>query len=53
MATHASSGNMQMEVMEQLDMQVPVPVQSEGSTSQNLQSWFIGNRLGIPAGIFR
>lgn len=39
-----------MEVMEQLEVQVPVPEQLDGSTSQNLQSWFIGKRFGIPAG---
>lgn len=38
MATQTSSGSWQMEVMLQLDPQVPVPLQLEGSTSQNLQS---------------
>lgn len=42
-----------MAVMEQLDVHVPVPLQLEDSTSQNLQSWFIGKKLGIPVGIFR
>lgn len=42
METQTSSVNMQVEVMEQPDAQVPVPLQSEASRSQNLQSWFMG-----------
>lgn len=42
-----------MDVMEQLDVHVPVPLQVEDSTSQNLQSRFIWKKLGIPVGIYR
>ncbi len=42
METQTSLGLTQMDVMEQLDMQVPVPLQEESSTSQNLQSLLIG-----------
>lgn len=42
-----------MDVMEQLDVHVPVPLQLEDSTSQNLQSRFSWKKLGIPVGTFR
>lgn len=42
MATQTSSLSMQIDVMEQLDLQVPVPPHGDGSRSQNLQSCLQG-----------
>lgn len=47
-ATQTSSGWAQMDVMVQLLSQVPVPLQSDSSMSQNLHSW--GYRIGLYKG---
>lgn len=47
-ATQISSASAQMDVMLQLLSQVPVPLQSDASTSQNLHSW--GSRIWLYKG---